>query len=273
MRSVVVTLLLACACSARAGVVYEVTSSSLNAPNSTRQVTRGFAQDGKLREEQPTGSIRILSSDRSIVIDAPPAHSYQVIDKKFFSELGAQQAEARARTARRSGEVRTDTGTTFEQVEANEQRSLEADKRAPDFRITAREQIVQGYRCKVWDYYWLDEKQAEYCVAAPASIPGGAEWMRANQTRAQFIENATRWLGDPGRLIVADARAEAQAPLQLGGVVVLVQKFAGGKALAETRLTAVREERLAQELFEVPRGLEQRPAEPRLPRLPRFAAH
>lgn len=248
---------------AHGGVFYQMSARDLAAVDAKPVLTRGFAQDGRLREEagDGSGSVVITAARALLTIDVP-ARSYQLLDKETLTHIGARERASHERIIAQEARLPADVRATLERVDEDTQRALAMEKLPLDYRATGRHEVVAGFSCSVWEYYWQGSKEAEYCIAAPASIPGGAEWLAALRAEGEFYANGCRWLGDPARLLFASTLARAEAPSRLDGIPLLSRTFRRGKAVSETRMTTEGVQPLNPNLFVVPNGYERQPAEP-----------
>jgi hypothetical protein len=248
---------------AHAGVAYETSSRDLTLVNAKPVVTRGYAQDGRLRKEDGGrwSAVVITTAQALIVIDTSARH-YRLMDQETLMRLGARERASYERSFAKRAELPPYMRKMFDLVDASTKQALAMEKQPLDYRATNRHELVAGFSCSIWEYYWKGRKEAEYCIARPASIPGGAEWMAALRAEGKFYTNARRWLGDPAQLLFAPILPQAEAPSQLGGIPLLFRTFRQGKAVSEDRVTTERVEALNPDLFAVPKDYEREPAGP-----------
>lgn len=246
---------------AHAGVAYEMSSRDLTVVDAKPVLTRGYAQDGRLREEEGEGwSAVVITTAQALIVIDTSARTYRLMDQETLMRMGARERASHEKNVAKRAELPPNVREMLEQVDANTQQALVMEKRPPDFRETDRHEIVAGFACSIWEYYWKGSKEAEYCIAPAASIPGGAEWMAALRAEGELYTNAGRWLGDPARLLFAPILPQAEAPSRLSGILLMSRTFRHGKAVSENRVTTARVEPLRGDLFAVPKGYERQPA-------------
>jgi hypothetical protein len=244
---------------AQAGVAYEVSTRDLTVADAEPVLSRGYTQNGRLREEHGEKSHLVSIQTKQAAIDVDTlTRSYHLRDQEELTRIGRQERASYQRNVAQRAAMPANLRAMLDQGNAVAEENLAIQKRAPDFRATDRHETVDGYACSIWEYYWKGSKQAEFCIASPTSIPGGAEWMTALRAEADFYESAGQWLGDPGRLILAPARPQAEAPSRLGGILLMTRSFSQGKAVSESRVTMVRVGRLKAELFDVPQDYQRK---------------
>lgn len=165
---------------ANAGVFYETSSRDLPAADAKPVLTRVYAQDGRLRQEEGEGwdSVAIITAQTLITIKTS-ARSYHLMDQKALTRVGAQERANHEKNVAQRGRLPTNVRDMLDRVDEDTQRALAMEKQPLDYRATNRHEILAGFSCSIWEYYWKGNKEAEYCIAPPASIPGGAEWMAA----------------------------------------------------------------------------------------------
>ena len=243
---------------AHAGVVLQISTQDLSVANSKPAVAIAYAQDGKLRIERGENSRFVSIQTRQAAIDIDTStHSYHMRDQDELTRLGAEQKalqeKSAAERAAPPANGSSDLATMLDRVNSSTEENLALQKQTPDFRATDRHDAVDGHSCAIWEYYWKDKKEEEFCIVSPKLIPGGAEWIAALRSVGDFYDNACQWLGDPGRLLLAPMRAQAEAPSRLGGIPFLTRTFREGAVASESRVTTVRVEPLDPVLFEVPK--------------------
>ncbi|MGA2565064.1 MAG: hypothetical protein ABSF96_16070 [Steroidobacteraceae bacterium] len=240
-----------------------MSTRDLTTDNAEPVITHGYAQDGRLRIEQSGKSHFVTIQTKQAEIDIDPStRSYQVRDQEELMRIGAQESTNHDKNVARSAAFPADTPANLrvmpDQMNASADENLAIQKQPPDYRATYRHETVDGYVCSIWEYYWKGSKQAEYCIAPPALIPGGTEWMAALRAEGDFYESASQWLGDPGRLILAPTRPQAEAPSRLDGILLMIRSFNQGKAASESRVITERVEQLKPELFDVPKDYQRK---------------
>jgi hypothetical protein len=244
---------------AHAGVEYEVSTRDLTIVDSQPVLTRGYAQNEKLREEHGENFHLVSIQTRQAVIELDTVtHSYHLRDQAELTQIGTQERVNHEKNMAGSAALPANLRAMLDHANADAEENLAIQKQAPDYRATDRHEIAVGYACSIWEYYWKGIKQAEYCIAPPTAVPGGAEWMAALRAEGDFYESASQWLGDPGRLVLAPLRPQAEAPSRLGGILLLMRSFNQGAAASERRVTTVRVEALKAELFNVPQDYQRK---------------
>jgi hypothetical protein len=239
---------------AHAGVAFEMSTRDLNVPDAAPIVMHGYAQNGRLRIERGENSQFVSIQTRRATIDIDTVtRSYDLRDQVELTRLGAHEKAISDQNAAREATSPASVGAMLEQMKRSSEENLALQKQDPDYRATARHEIVDGYMCSIWEYYWKGNKEQELCIAPAGVIPGGTEWMAALRGVAAFYESASQWLGDPGRLSLAPMRPEAEAPVRLGGIPLMTRSFNHGRPASESRITVVRAETLNRALFEVPK--------------------
>jgi hypothetical protein len=251
---------------AHAGVAYEMSSRDFTVVNAKPVLARGYAQDGKLRQEEGVRSsaVGIITAQALITIDTS-ARTYSLMDQVTLTRMGARERASHEKNVAQRAKLPPNMRKMLERVDADENEALAMEKEPLDYRATNRHETVAGFSCSIWEYYWKGSKEAEYCIARPASIPGGTEWMGALRAEGEFYTNARRWLGDPAQLLFASILPQAEAPSRLGGILLMVKTFRQGRAVSESRVTAERVESLNPDLFAVPKNFERQPAGPATP--------
>jgi hypothetical protein len=262
MKAVIAGTLVAYLSLAHAGVFYQTSSRDLTAVDAKPVLIRGYAQDGRLREEEGEGwSSVVITTAQTVITINIPARSYQLMDEETLTRIGTRERASYEKNVSQRARLPAKVRAMLELVDEQTQRALAMEKQPLDYRATDQHEVVAGFSCSIWDYYWRGSKEAEYCIAPPASIPGGAEWMAALRAQGDFYTNAGRWLGDPARLLFASTLPQAEAPSRLNGVLLMSRTFQRGKAVSETRVTTERVEPLSSDLFVVSKGYERQPAE------------
>jgi hypothetical protein len=246
-----------------AGVVYEVSTRDLSVVDAEPVLSHGYAQDGKLRLELGEKAHLVsIQTDQTVIDIDTSTRSYHLTDHAELTRIGAQERANReksvAQRAALPANLPDNLRAMLEQLDAGAEENLALQRQPRDYRATDRHETVDGYVCAIWEYYWKGNEEAEYCLAPPTSIPGGAEWMTALPAEGRYVESAGQWLGDPGRLILAPIRPRAEAPARLGGILLMTRSFEQGKAASDSRVTTVRVEPLKAELFDAPKDYERR---------------
>jgi len=266
MKALIASALVAHLPLAHAGVFYEMSSRNLTAVGAKPVLTREYAQDGRVREEEGEGSSSVvITTAQALITINTSARSYQLMDEETLTRVGARERASHDKDVAQRARLPANVREMLDRVDEDTQEALAMEKKPLDYRATDRHEVVAGFSCSIWEYYWRGGKEAEYCIAEPASIPGGAEWMAALQAEGDFYTNAGQWLGDPARLLFASVLPQVEAPSRLHGIPLMFRTFRRGKAVSETRVTSERIEPLNPDLFVVPKGYERQPAEPARP--------
>jgi hypothetical protein len=117
------------------------------------------------------------------------------------------------------------------------------------YRVTARNESVDGHACRIWEEREKDAKRMELCVAPAAALPGGADIYGGLKTLSQFRQGSDVALG------VDFGLSEWWADFaRLGGIPLLVREFKYDSMVSEITLTAMRAGVPSASLLDIPDG-------------------
>lgn len=239
---------------ATAGVYMESTDVDL-AANEPAAVTRMWFDGGRMRTERSeTGIVRniaLFKNDTMYVIN-PRSKSYHAIDKATIERVGDRVAEARRRMQDQMASLSPEQRALLEKMTGGAAFSAPPPTRT--LKNTGRTETVAGIRCTIWEATVNGAKKEELCAAAPGVVAGGSEVTGTLREIGEMMKGFTENFTAPGR-----KSASPWSDMEtIRGVPILTREFSDGKAILETRLTAVRVEPAPAAAFDVPAGYQER---------------
>jgi hypothetical protein len=234
---------------AEAGVVVHYETKDLTS-GKTRDDTVMYAQDGMLRmdslDDQGHVTHTAIARDGVIWEIDVRQRTYMKIDKAVVQQrMGAATAQLQAMMAQMPPERRAVMEERMKQMQQ------------PDgvvWNDTGRSEQAGAYRCRVYEEQRTDRKaRAEYCLAAPGSVPGGEELAAAIHKAALTAQDI--FTGVPQVRRRADQFSRFA---KMNGVPVLKRELQGGKVSREEHARSIDRESLAADQFALPKGFTEK---------------
>jgi hypothetical protein len=260
VKDIATLLLLLSLCpAARAGLVFEETTSYLASRGQPPLTMRASFDDGKLEIQfVDNRAFPVIFRDGALYMLNPVDRTYNVLDRGAMAQLGANDAAARKRSEENMEKLTPAQRAMIQPVLDVQAQKLAEERQPLDLRRTDRHESVLGHRCVVWLYYLEGKMRAEACIASPSAFADGAEMLRAMVLVSDFLVSARQSLGEAAVLLfqVPSYRLRMQATVsqQLGGLVLQWREFSHDKPAEETALTAVRAEAPDPSIFAIPTG-------------------
>lgn len=246
---------------AHAGVVYDVSIRSMDqsnlapvtasAPSSTPVVSRYFQEGGKVRIGAAAAKTVYVFKDRVMYVIDNSARVVHVLKHATLSEVAAHYADSVKQLQVAAAAAAPDAKAEAERRASDMQQVAEHmhEPVTRDFRVTARFESVDGHACRIWEESEKDVKRFELCVAATATLAGGAEILSGMKTLGQFRQGSNFALGvDFGR---TDWWPDIE---RLGGVPILIREYKYDSEIAEIMLSAMHQVTQGAAPFDPPGG-------------------
>ena len=243
---------------ANAAVVYDVavrpldqSNMALSAPVSVPVVTRYVVEDGKVRVGGPGAKSVYLFKDRTMYAIDTASRVVHVLKHATLGQAAAHYADA-VRQLEDAAAAAPPDGRADAQKKAADMRAVSDRLRQPvarDYRVTTRFESVEGRACRMWEERESGAKRLELCVAAAASIPGGAEVLSGMQTLSQFRQGSNFALG------VDFGLAQWWSDFtHVSGVPLLIREYKYDLVISEVTLTALSPAVPDASLWDLPDG-------------------
>jgi hypothetical protein len=243
---------------ASAGVLMEMTDRDLTDAAAKPEVQKLYFENGQFRVD----SIEDGRLDSSVLFKNRTMYAIDHGEKQYTAMDQAAMDRAAAQLARMRKEMEAQMAAMPPEQRAMVEKMLgeqglpggqPAKQRTRTFKDTGRSDSVSGRACRVWEIAVNGVRQEELCVVAPGSLPGGDALMNAMRELAEMSRGFFEKVGAD-----EDVMAEAWADLEkVKGIPILTREFEDGKAVAESRLTALREQALGAATFDVPKGFRE----------------
>jgi hypothetical protein len=230
---------------AEAGVVVHYETKDMTTGKTSDEAVL-YALDGMLRMDSldAGGHVTHMAIVRDGVIwnVNVPQRTYTKIDKAFVQQkLGAANSQLQAMMAQLPPERRAEMEARMKQMQQPD---------AVVWNDTGRSDRAGSYSCRIYEEKRADNKvRAEYCIAAPGSVPGGDELAGALHKAALTAQDI--FAGVPEARRAADQFSRFA---KMNGVPVIKRDLAGGKASREEHAKSIDRESLAVDKFAVPKG-------------------
>jgi hypothetical protein len=213
---------------------------------------------GRMRIERadPDGQNLVIFKDQAMYTVDSKSKTYNVIDRSAAEKMAAQVAAAKKQMEARMAAMPPEQRKKMEEMMAKLGHGGAAGMlpNAPkrSLKNTGRTETVAGIKCTIWEVSVGGQKEEELCSAPAGAVPNGEEVIKTFRDIGTMLKSFTDSLGG----------SQENQPWQdmetINGVPILTREFSEGKATSETRLSAVRKESAAANLFEVPPGYTQR---------------
>jgi hypothetical protein len=262
----VLLLVFLCPC-ARAGLVFEETTSFLANNGPPSLTMRGSFEDKKLRMQYiDNRAFPLIMRDDALYMLNPTDKTYNLLDRGAMEQLAAKETALRKRSEQSLDKLTSAQRAMMQPVLDTQAKKIAEERQPLDLRRTDRHEAVGGHNCIVWEYYLENEKRADACVVTPSALAEGSEMIKAMALVSNFLASARQSLGDAAIFLfeVPSYRLRMQALVahQLDGVVLRWREFSREKPVEETTLTEVHTEALDPAIFIVPAGYSQKGLSP-----------
>jgi hypothetical protein len=244
-----------------AGVVYDVSVRTVDqsnlalvsssGPTSTPVVTRYFAEDGKVRIGAAAAKTVYVFKDPVMYVIDNTSRVVHVLKHATLTEVSAHYTNAvkqlQAAAASAAPGEREEAERKAKDMEEVADRVRQTTVR--EFRVTSRFESVDGHACRIWEEHENDAKRLELCVAATATVSGGAEILKGMKTLSQFRQGANFAFGVDVGLSPWWADIE-----RLGGVPILIREYKYDSQISEIMLSAMHQGAQGAAQFDLPAG-------------------
>jgi Domain of unknown function (DUF4412) len=251
MRILAIVPLLIATSVAAAGTIMQWQEKDLTAPKAEPTSQTFLFQDGAFRMERKdddTNRITLFRDQVMYQID-PAAKTYRKLDKAQADQLADKMGQMRKMMEARMAQLPPEQRERMEAMMGGAGKTA-----APQFTVaaTGRSESVAGVSCQVMQINRGTAKEYEFCVAAPGTIPGGADMLKSMRDLASMMSGFVKTLGGGKGDSMTGYWSQLQ---QLNGVPILTRDFdSQGKVERENRLVAVKNESIPAALLQVPAG-------------------
>jgi hypothetical protein len=270
MNEIATFLLLVSLCPcARAGLVFEETTSFLANNGQPSLTMRGSFEDKKLVMQYiDNRAFPLIMRDDALYMLNPTEQTFNLLDRGAMERLASNETAFRKRSEQDLDKLPPAQRAMILPALDTRAQKIAEERQPLDLRRTDRHETIGGHICIVWEYYLESEKRADACVVAPSVLAEGSEMLKAMALVSDFLASARQSLGDAAVFLfeVPSYRLRMQAMVahQLDGVVLRWREFSREKPVEETILTAVHAEALNPAIFIVPAGYSQKSLSPAL---------
>ncbi len=234
-----------CSAQALAGSYLEASRTDLRDPLRSPETQKMWFDGDSFRLESARADAVEIFKDHSLYLVEPPRRRFAVIAESRLDAL-ASGSRAEGRAAVTAAALRPQAATL---TRAGGTPDSQAAAQA-----TSRTESSDGQTCTVWEITVGGEKVQELCVVPVSAVPGGAQILADMRTIGALIRE--RRLGESLGSSIADSWAHLDA---VEGIPIISRTFEDGRAIVETRITAVRSEPVPFTAFEIPAGFKRRP--------------
>ncbi|MEO7773816.1 MAG: hypothetical protein ABIT36_11265 [Steroidobacteraceae bacterium] len=252
MRTFAVIALLGFSSVSLAGVVMQMEHRDLDGPTEKPDSHVFYFQNGAFRQEEiGDGNFNVFRNQAMYTIDTKN-RSYRKVDKAQMDKLGEQLGGLRSKLEAQMKNMPAEQRAAMEQAMG---KIGVGTKKEPviTVRDTGRNETAAGIGCRVWELLTDGSKQSEVCLAAPGSIPEGAEIVKSMREIGSFVGGLAATFGGK------TATGLWKQLQMLNGVPVITREFgSNGKAESEQRAVSVKSSVLPASLFEVPAGFTEK---------------
>jgi hypothetical protein len=258
MRAFLASVSLLASGTAAAGVVMEMTDRNLVDPDTKPGTQKLWFESGSFRVD----SIESDGLDTSVIFKNQTMYaidhgdrSYTVMDKASMDRAAAQIGAMRKKMEAQMAGMPPEQRAMIEKMMQDQ--GMPGGKSAPAVprvvKASGRSDTVSGRTCRMWEVSQGGKKLQELCVVAPGSLPGGNELMKSMRDMTEMSRSFFEKIG-AGEDAMEDAWADLE---KIKGIPILTRDFEDGRAVDETRLTAIREQALGSTVFDIPKGFKE----------------
>jgi hypothetical protein len=253
--------LLFCPVIAQAGVTYDfgvqrvdqtnLASASPSDSAIAPTVTRYFVDEDRVRVGAAGAKTVYLLEAGTVYAIQEVSRTVRVLKHATLSQVATHYADAvrqleDAAAAAAPGD-RAEAQRKASDLKAASDRLLQPVSR--EYRMTVRFDSVDGHACRIWEEREADTKRLEICVAATATVPGGADILSGMRVLSAFRQGARWALG-------VDFGLSEWWPdiVHLGGVPLLIREFKYDSLIREMTITSIHPGTQSSSLWELPQG-------------------
>ena len=187
--------------------------------------------------------------------------SYVVLDRASMQAMGTQMASARSQMDAELAGLPPEQRAMVERMMAGGG-PAGAGTAAPKPSVvdTGRSESAEGRTCRVWNVTRAGAVATQHCVVPYETLPGEEDVRAVVERIASLTEDLRNSLPQMQATIGDTAQG-------MNGYPVVTRYFEGGKPTGRERhVTSWREESVAADKFEVPKGFERRDLGAQTPR-------
>lgn len=252
MKCVTLAGFLMLATAAEAGTVLEINNRDL--ANKSESQAKTYAQAGRMRIETggPQDSFAIFRDETIYTFD-PQQKTYMALDRATIKQLADQLNPALKMLQQQMANMTPEQRAQMEQMLGMK---LPGTKQpVEEIRKTSRTANAAGFSCTYSELWQDGVMQSEACVVPAANLKGSKELYDAAIKVSALLKEMVDSIDIP--MLQQMANRQMENFEKLGGVPVLTRTFDAGTPVHEAVVTAIRSEKLADSLFEIPTGYKQ----------------
>jgi len=242
------SVLLASTAAAHAGVYIESIERNTKSEE-TGELHRFWAQDGNARVEAGK-NVTLLKGESMVVIDTKQK-TYMLLDRAAITQMAGQMKDMQAQMDAQLAGLPPEQRAMAERMMRGSIPGGGAAAPQIERVDTGESEQANGRACRLWNVKRNGELTQQQCVVPYSTLPGEENLREVVERMASLTEALQRSL--------PQAEASSEIAGGMNGYPVLTRYFERGKPTGrERRVTAWREESVAGDKFEIPRGFEQR---------------
>jgi hypothetical protein len=235
--------------SLQAGTVLEIVNRDL--ANTTESPAKTYAQAGKMRIE--TGGAQdsfAIFRDETIYTFDPKQKTYVAMDRATIKRLADQLNPALKMLQEQMANMSPEQRAQMEKMLGTK---LPGSKEpVEEVRKTTRTGNFAGHACTYSEILQDGVLQTEACIVPSANMKGSKELYDAAIKVSALMKDMVDSVDLP--MLKQMANRQMENFDKLGGMPVLTRTFDAGKPVHEALVKAIRNEALAESLFEIPAG-------------------
>jgi hypothetical protein len=249
MKHVLLAAVLVLTGSANAGTVLEITNRDLT--NKSESQAKTYAQAGRMRIETggAADSFAIFRDDTLYTFD-PQQKTYIALDRATIQQLAAQINPALKMLQEQMSSMPPEQRAQMERMLGMKMPNGKAP--TEEIRKTSRTGSQAGHSCTYAELWEDGVRQSEMCVVPAANLKGSKELYDVGVKAAALLKDMVNSIDLP--MLKQMANRQMENFDTLGGVPLITRSFEGDKPVHEAIVTAIRNETLADSLFELPAG-------------------
>jgi hypothetical protein len=249
MKHALLTAVLVLAGTADAGTVLEITNRDLTNNSATQAKT--YAQAGRMRIESggAQDTFAIFRDDTLYTFD-PQQKTYIALDRATIQQLAAQLNPALKKLQEQMASMPPEQRAQMERMLGMKMPNGKTP--TEEIRKTSRTGSQAGHSCTYAEAWEDGVRKSEMCVVPAANLKGSKELYDVGVKASSLLKEMVNSLDLP--MLKQMTNRQMENFDSLGGVPLITRTFDGDKPVHEAVVEAIRNETLADSLFEIPAG-------------------
>jgi hypothetical protein len=240
--------LLMLAASVEAGTVLEIVNRDL--VNKSESQAKTYVQAGRMRIEAggPQDTFAIFRDEALHTLD-PRQKTYVTLDRASIKQLADQLNPALKMLQEQMANMPPEQRAQMERMLGTKLPGAKTP--VEEIRQTSRTGNAAGFACTYAELWEDGVLRSEACVVPASRLQGSKELYDAAVKVGTLLKDMVDSVDLP--MLKQMASRQMENLDRLGGIPVLTRTFDAGTAVHENVVTAIRNETLADALFEIPR--------------------